>query len=84
MVDKYYDKKAYLRIAMIRTVITPDNEKISIDLPHNYVGKKVEVIAFTVDEANAVTDKPITPIASEKTLAKDWLTKEEDEAWKDL
>tara|TARA_Y100000310_G_C20701281_1_gene830131 strand:- start:5292 stop:5396 length:105 start_codon:yes stop_codon:yes gene_type:complete len=25
-----------------------------------------------------------TELASEKALAKDWLTKEEDEAWKDL
>jgi hypothetical protein len=31
-------------------------------------------------------DKNIQNItkASEKSLAKDWLTKEEDEAWKDL
>jgi hypothetical protein len=69
---------------MIRTVITPDNEKISIDLPHNYIGKKVEVIAFTIEEASTVTDKLLTHIASEKILTKDWLTPEEDEAWKDL
>jgi protein involved in sex pheromone biosynthesis len=69
---------------MIRTVITPDNEKISIDLPHNYIGKKVEVIAFTIEEASTVTDKVLTHIASEKILTKDWLTPEEDEAWKDL
>ncbi len=69
---------------MIRTVITPDNEKISIDLPQNYVGKKVEVIAFTIEEAYTITDKPLTHIASEKMLAKDWLTPEEDNAWKDL
>jgi hypothetical protein len=67
---------------MIRTVITPDKDKISIDLPKNYVGKQVEVIAFTIDEATK--DKPLTHYASEHSLAKEWLTKEEDEAWKDL
>ena len=29
-------------------------------------------------------DKVFTHIASEKALAKDWLSSEEDEAWKDL
>jgi plasmid replication initiation protein len=72
---------------MIRTLITPQQQNISIDLPQNYVGKKVEVIAFTIDEAFAeprVLDKTFTHIASEKILAKDWLTPEEDKAWQDL
>ncbi|MES2703385.1 MAG: hypothetical protein V4649_12140 [Bacteroidota bacterium] len=69
---------------MIRTVITPQNGKIYIDVPQDYVGKKVEVIAFTIDEANPVMDKPLTHIASETTLAKDWLTEEEDNAWENL
>lgn len=29
-------------------------------------------------------DRVQTHIASEKTLAKDWLTKKEDKAWRDL
>ena len=29
-------------------------------------------------------DKSFTMLASEKSLAKDWLSKEEDEAWKNL
>jgi len=69
---------------MIRTVITPDKEKISIDLPQNYIGKKVEVIAFTIEETIEETDKPVTYFASEKVLAKDWLTSQEDAAWQDL
>ena len=69
---------------MIRTVITPDNDKISIDLPHDNVGKKVEVIAFTIEETVNSLDKPITHFASEKVLAKDWLTIEEDTAWQNL
>jgi hypothetical protein len=69
---------------MIRRVITPKQENVSIDLPHNYVGKRVEVIAFTVDEATDASDITLTHIASEKILSKDWLTKEEDKAWKNL
>ena len=72
---------------MIRTVLTPDQQNISIRLPENYVGKQVEVIAFTINdyaEIEVDLDKPVTHLASEMVLAKDWLTTEEDEAWKNL
>ena len=72
---------------MIRTVVKPENQNISIRLPKNIVGKHVEVIAFSIEEADkatAIADKPVTHIASEKVLAKDWLTPEEDLAWQDL
>ena len=72
---------------MIRTVVKPENQNISIKLPKEFVGKQVEVIAFTVEEANETKefiDKPFTHFASEKVLAKDWLTPEEDLAWQDL
>ena len=35
---------------MIRTHITPQNANISIVVPQNYVGKKVEVLLYTIDE----------------------------------
>ncbi len=69
---------------MIRTVVTPEQQNISILLPENFVGKQVEVIAFTIDdtmEQPLTTDKPLTYFASEKVLAKDWSTPEEDKAW---
>ena len=72
---------------MIRTVLTPDKQSISLTLPENFIGKKVEIIAFTVDddtEANVLNEPIETYQASEKVLAKDWLTSEEDLAWKDL
>ena len=50
-------------------------------------GGLVCLVAFTIDEAikEAPTmDGPATHFASEKSLAKDWLTPEEDLAWKDL
>ena len=33
---------------------------------------------------NEENDAVLTAFASEKSLSKDWLKKEEDEAWKDL
>jgi hypothetical protein len=35
---------------MIRKVITPDKNFLSFNIPDKYIGKKMEVIAFTVDE----------------------------------
>jgi len=35
-------------------------------------------------EKNPNTETILTMLASEEVLKKDWLTKEEDEAWKDL
>ncbi|MEX8546522.1 MAG: hypothetical protein V5804_02870 [Mucilaginibacter sp.] len=69
---------------MIRTVIKPENQNITINLPDNFIGKQVEVIAFTVEEAEQLENQPLTHFASEAVLAKDWLTPEEDLAWQDL
>lgn len=35
---------------MIRTVVTPDKNLLSFNIPDKYIGKKMEVIAFAVDE----------------------------------
>ena len=72
---------------MIRTVLTPQQQDVSIHVPENYVGKRVEVIAFTIEETikdSLTKDKPLTHFASEQVLSKYWLTPEEDKAWKDL
>lgn len=71
---------------MVRTVLIPDSKNISIQVPENFVGKQVEVIAFTIDspiEQN-LYDKPVTHYASVEALAKDWSNPVEDEAWQDL
>jgi len=70
---------------MIRTVVKPKHKKVSIELPQHYVGKNVEIIAFTVEDISN-TEQESAPIhlASERVLAKDWLTKEEDAAWANL
>ncbi|HEY9258251.1 hypothetical protein [Chitinophaga sp.] len=37
---------------MIRTIIIPHQQSISFDIPEDYVGKQIEVIAFAKDEGN--------------------------------
>ena len=52
------------------------------------VGTKVAIFAFEnrveLRPLKHVNEKMFTALASEKSLAKDWLSKEDEEAWKDL
>ena len=53
-------------------------------LPKEFIGKQVEVIAFTVEEAKRTTETNInitTPVANEKPLIKNQHMSEEDLAW---
>lgn len=47
---------------MIRTIITPDKQTISFEIPKDYIGKQIEVIAFAQDEgmAKEVVNKGVT------------------------
>lgn len=42
---------------MIRTIIVPNKQTISFDIPKDYVGRQIEVIAFAQDEG-IFNDKP--------------------------
>lgn len=35
---------------MIRTVVKADEKTVTLTLPEDYIGKRVEIIAFAVDE----------------------------------
>lgn len=35
---------------MVRTIITPSQKNILIEVPQNYVGKQIEVLLYAVDE----------------------------------
>ena len=35
---------------MVRTVIIPDTDTVSFSVPKDYIGKVLEIIAFTKDE----------------------------------
>ncbi len=51
-------------------------------------GSKIALLAFKdrveLRPLKKISEKLFTAIASEKSLAKDWLSKEDEEAWKDL
>jgi hypothetical protein len=68
-------------------ITLPLNFKQVVDLvrqlPYNEKLKLTEVLKKETRQ-NPEVDKVLTHFASEKVLAKDWLSLEEDEAWKDL
>jgi len=57
---------------MIRTIITPDNQDLYLHIPQSFVGKKIEVIALTIDEADVEPKK--------MTMADFWGTISDDTA----
>ncbi|TLV00826.1 hypothetical protein [Dyadobacter luticola] len=72
---------------MIKTVMVPDNQNVSLKLPESYIGKQVEIIAFTANEVfndPKMKDKPLTHHASQAVLSRDWSNSEEDSAWENL
>jgi len=42
---------------MIRTIITPDNTNVNLSIPSDYVGRKIEVMYYPVDEL--IEEKPL-------------------------
>ncbi|MBL7794065.1 MAG: hypothetical protein JNK77_17180 [Saprospiraceae bacterium] len=38
---------------MIRTILTVDNNKLTLLLPDDFLGKQVEIIAFILDEVKS-------------------------------
>ena len=41
---------------MIRTIITADDNNLTLKLPNNFLGKQVEIIAFVIEDTDM---KPI-------------------------
>jgi hypothetical protein len=37
---------------MVRTVITPEKQDVSIHIPESYIGRQIEVLLYAVDELN--------------------------------
>jgi hypothetical protein len=73
---------------MLRKLITPNNQDINIHIPENFIGKELEVLIFPLteifEETTVLESSILTHHASEAVLSKDWLSAEEDKAWKDL
>lgn len=82
-----------MAIIEMRTVTITSKGQIAIpkemrDLEGFREGTKVAIIAFEdhveLRPLKQINKKMFTILASEKTLAKDWLSKEDEEAWKNL
>jgi hypothetical protein len=73
---------------LLRTIITPIKQTITLELPEGFLGKRIEILAFPLKETNVEyhnqNDPLLTHFASEPVLAKDWLTPEDDKAWSSL
>ncbi len=41
---------------MIRTIITPEKQDISLHIPESYIGKQVEVLLYATDELKEPRD----------------------------
>ncbi len=52
------------------------------------IGSKIAIVTFDdhleIRPMNQISEKMFTALASEKILAKDWLSKEDEKAWKNL
>ena len=70
-------------------------EKGQIAIPRNIrnrkgfkEGSKVAILAFEdrieLRSFQQINERMMTAVTSEKSLAKDWLSEEDEEAWKDL
>ncbi len=57
---------------MIKTVVTPQNNILHLDIPNNYIGREIEVLLYAKDELQVEKVKPkktladFTSILSEK------------------
>lgn len=77
----------------IKTATITEKGQIAIpkdirDLEGFKIGTKIAILAFEdhieLRPMQQLSKKISTALASEKVLAKDWLSKEDEEAWKDL
>lgn len=65
---------------MVRTLVTPQQQSISIQVPQNYVGRQIEVLLYAVDELIEEDKKAVSGNAAR---FKGIFTKEEGEKFND-
>jgi AbrB family looped-hinge helix DNA binding protein len=83
----------YMSLIGIRTATITEKGQIAIPKEARKLkgfeeGTKIALISFNdrieLRPLDQISDRFATALASEESLAKEWSTKEEDEAWKDL
>lgn len=55
---------------MVRTVITPDTQTVSFNIPSKYIGQQIEIIAFAKDEGMS-NEQPVIKTVSFEALLLD-------------
>ena len=61
---------------MVRTLVTPQQQNISILVPQNYVGRQIEILLYPLDE---LVEEPQTAKPNNAAKYKGILSKEEGE-----
>ncbi len=56
---------------MTKTIITPENNTVLLRVPEKYVGKQVEVLMYTVEEADDTTHNGVTMAEFEGVITKE-------------
>ena len=52
---------------MLRTIVTPENQNVSIHVPEEYVGRQIEILMYATNEVHAEL-----PIATKKQKPSDF------------
>jgi len=46
---------------MVRSTVTPNEANVSVHIPENYIGRKIEILLYPVDEL--IEEKPAKKLA---------------------
>ena len=49
---------------MIKTIVTPQNNSLYLEIPNNYIGREIEVLLYAKDELEEETIKPKKTMAN--------------------
>jgi hypothetical protein len=53
---------------MIRTIVTPLNSDLHIQIPANYIGKEIEVLLYSTEEINDSKNKNVSKVSLRGSL----------------
>ena len=51
---------------MIRTLIIPNQNNLVLQIPNNYIGKKIEITCIATDEVVEITEQPLNLLSKYK------------------
>ena len=69
----------------IREIKKVENDKITIELPDEFIGSEIEIIVIPLENKEKIHGEKLELLnLAESALKKDWESEEEDDAWQDL